>query len=143
MAQSETVKQHPVVMFDGVCNFCNGTVQFIIDRDPQETFRFCALQSEQAAQLLSAIGQPVPKGDPDSILLYEQGKLYSHSTAALKIAQRMRGPWKLLAVWLIVPAFLRDIVYRFIARNRYKWFGKTDSCRVPDAAFRRRFLSAD
>lgn len=138
---SETVKTHPVVLFDGVCNFCNGTVQFIIDRDPKDRYRFCALQSEEAKSLLTALGEKVPEGDPDSILLYENGKLYSHSTAALRIARGMSGLWKILSVGLVVPAFLRNVVYRFIARNRYKWFGKSESCRVPDAAFRKRFLN--
>ncbi len=141
IVNSDIVKSHPVVLFDGVCNFCNGTVQFIIDRDAKDTYRFCAIQSQEAKALLAGIGQKIPEGDPDSILLYDRGKLYSHSTAALRIAKGMDGLWKIFSLGLIVPAFLRNIVYRFIARNRYKWFGKSESCRVPDAAFRKRFLS--
>jgi predicted DCC family thiol-disulfide oxidoreductase YuxK len=130
-----------VVLFDGVCNFCNGSVLFIVDRDPHAYFRFAALQSPVGAELLRKHGREPPTGDPDSILLVEDGKVYERSTAALRIARKMRGAWKLFWIFVIIPRFLRDLVYKFIARNRYKWFGKSDECRVPTPALRARFLA--
>lgn len=131
----------PVVLFDGVCNLCNGAVQFIVDRDPEGTFRFASLQSERAAALLGAHGLEAPEGDPDSVILIEDGRVHQSSGAALRIARHLRGPWKLFYAFVIVPRFLRDAVYRFIARNRYRWFGKSEQCRVPTPALRARFLA--
>ncbi|SET88030.1 thiol-disulfide oxidoreductase DCC family protein [Stigmatella erecta] len=128
-----------VVLFDGVCNLCNSTVNFIIDRDPTAHFRFAALQSPQAAELLAPLGR-VPQGEPQSIFLLEDGKLYERSTAALKIARRMGGAWKGLYAFIVVPAPVRDAVYRFIASHRYRWFGKSDACRMPTPELRERFL---
>jgi predicted DCC family thiol-disulfide oxidoreductase YuxK len=130
-------EQHAVVLFDGVCNLCNSSVNFIIDRDRKAYFQFAPLQSEYAARLL---GDAAPKGEPGSILLWEGGHLYSHSTAALRIARRLDGVWKLGAVGMIAPRPLRDAVYRWIARNRYRWFGRTEACRRPTPALRARFL---
>jgi predicted DCC family thiol-disulfide oxidoreductase YuxK len=129
-----------VILFDGVCNLCNGTVQFVVDRDPGEYFRFAALQSEAAARLLDARGHPPIVGDPDSIVLVEGERVYTHSDAALRIATKLSGAWKLFAVFLVVPRVVRDVVYRFIARNRYRWFGRSETCRVPTPALRARFL---
>lgn len=131
----------PVVLFDGVCNLCNSSVQFIIDRDPAATLRFASLQSEAAAALLRRHGLPPIEGDPDSILLVEDGTVYSHSSAALRIARRLSGAWKALYVFMVIPRPLRDLVYRFIARNRYRWFGKSEMCRVPTPELRSRFLA--
>jgi predicted DCC family thiol-disulfide oxidoreductase YuxK len=128
-----------VVLFDGVCNLCNSTVNFIIDRDPASYFRFAALQSSQAAELLAPLGQ-APEGEPQSIFLVEDGKLYQRSTAALKIARRMGGAWKVFYAFIVVPAPVRDAVYRFIASHRYRWFGKSDACRMPTPELRERFL---
>ncbi|ADO69487.1 thiol-disulfide oxidoreductase DCC family protein [Stigmatella aurantiaca] len=128
-----------VVLFDGVCNLCNGTVNFIIDRDPTSYFRFAALQSPQAAELLAPLGR-VPEAEPQSIFLVEGGKLYERSTAALRIARRMGGAWKGLYAFIVVPAPLRDAVYRFIANHRYRWFGKAEACRMPTPELRERFL---
>lgn len=133
---------HPVVLFDGVCNLCNSSVQFIIDRDPKGTLRFASLQSEAAAKLLRQHDLTPPEGDPDSILLVEDGAVYSHSSAALRIARRLSGVWSVLYVFMLVPRPLRDLVYRFIARNRYRWFGKSEMCRVPTPELRERFLAA-
>jgi predicted DCC family thiol-disulfide oxidoreductase YuxK len=131
----------PVVLFDGVCNLCNGTVQFLIDHDRDAHLRFAALQSEAGARVLQAHGRAVPTGDPDSVLLVAGGHVYSHSDAALRIARLLGFPWSLAAVALVVPRFVRDAVYRFIARHRYRWFGREESCRVPTPALRARFLS--
>lgn len=132
--------ERAVVLFDGVCNFCNASVHFIIDRDPAQRFRFAALQSEAAAGLLRSRGVAPPQGDPDSIVLVEGERVYQRSTAALRIARRLRFPWPLLYAFVAVPRPLRDLVYRFIARNRYRWFGRSEECRVPTPELRSRFL---
>ncbi|MCI0573316.1 MAG: thiol-disulfide oxidoreductase DCC family protein [Myxococcaceae bacterium] len=128
-----------VVLFDGVCNLCNGAVNFIIDRDPEARFRFASLQSPVGATLLERHGLKV-QAEPESMVLLEGGHLYVRSTAALRIARHLRGAWRLLYVLLLVPRPLRDAAYRFIARHRYRWFGRTEACRVPTPALRARFL---
>ncbi|UJR84788.1 thiol-disulfide oxidoreductase DCC family protein [Sandaracinus amylolyticus] len=132
---------HPIVLFDGVCNLCHGAVQFIVDRDPRATFHFASLQSDRAAALLREHGRTPPAGDPESVVLVEDGRIYEHSTAALRIARRLGGLWPALYAFVIVPRFVRDAVYRLIARNRYRWFGRTEQCRVPTPELRARFLS--
>lgn len=137
----EAPAQRPVVLFDGVCNLCNSAVQFVLDRDPDGRFRFASLQSEPAAELLRAHGLSPPAGDPESIVLIEDGRAYQSSTAALRIARRLPGAWKLAYALIVVPSFVRDAVYRWIARNRYRWFGKSEQCRVPTPQLRARFLA--
>ena len=132
----------PVILFDGVCNLCNATVQFIIDRDPAARFRFASLQSEAAARLLRAHGREPPRGDPDSVVLVVGGRLHEHSDAALRIARGLGLPWSLAALGLVLPRALRDGLYRFVARHRYRWFGREESCRVPTPALRARFLAS-
>jgi predicted DCC family thiol-disulfide oxidoreductase YuxK len=136
---SDTSEPAKIVLFDGKCNLCNGSVKFIIKRDPAAQFHFASLQSETGRKIVEEHG-----GNPDdldTILLLEDGRLFDRSSAALRIAKCLRAPWPLLAVFLLVPAPLRDLVYRFIARNRYRWFGKTEACMIPTAAIRSRFLS--
>lgn len=128
----------PIVLFDGVCNLCNGAVQFIVRRDPKAAFRFAALQSEAGAEVLCSLGEPAD--DLATMVLVENGRAYKRSSAALRIARRLRFPWPILVVFLAVPPFLRDAVYAWIARNRYRWFGKQDACLVPTAELRERFL---
>lgn len=125
-----------VVLFDGVCNLCNAAVRFIIRRDPGGRLRFAALQSEAAAVLLAAQAEPLP----DSIVLVEGGRVFTRSAAALRIARRLRFPWPLLYALIVVPRPLRDAVYGWIARNRYRWFGRSDQCMVPTPELRARFL---
>jgi predicted DCC family thiol-disulfide oxidoreductase YuxK len=136
---SEAKQDTAVVLFDGVCNLCNGAVNFIIDRDPSARFRFAALQSTQAAALLAPLGR-VPEVEPQSFILVEDGRVYERSTAALRIARKLPGAWKLLYAFVVVPRPLRDVVYRFVARNRYRWFGKAEACRMPTPELRARFL---
>lgn len=124
-----------VILFDGVCNLCNGAVTFIIDRDPEGHFAFAPLQSEVALELLGKQAESL-----ESIVLVENGVRYTESTAALRIARNLRGPWPLLYSFIVVPRALRDRVYRLVARNRYRWFGKRDSCRLPTPELRQRFL---
>ncbi len=126
-----------IVMFDGVCNLCNGAVRFIIHYDPHARFLFTALQSEPGAEMQRGFNIPE---DVDSIILIEGEHVYTHSTAALRIARGLVGLWPLLYVLILVPRPIRDVVYRFIARNRYRWFGKKDVCMIPTPALKARFL---
>lgn len=126
-----------IILFDGVCNLCEKAVQFIIQRDPQGLFHFASLQSsightlQQQHQLPAAF---------TSFIYIENGKPYLRSTAALKVAGKLTGGWKLLSILLIVPQFLRDFVYDFIARNRYRWMGKKEACWLPTPELKKRFL---
>jgi predicted DCC family thiol-disulfide oxidoreductase YuxK len=128
----------PVILFDGVCNLCNGFVQFVIARDPQARFRFASLQSNAAAALLNCRIQNGPI--PDSVLLVEDGRIYTQSTAALRVARGLGFPWNLSYGFLIFPKPLRDAVYDWVASNRYEWFGKRAVCMVPTPDLRARFL---
>jgi predicted DCC family thiol-disulfide oxidoreductase YuxK len=128
-----------VILFDGVCNLCNGFVQFVVARDPHARFRFAALQSEAAAALLRDAG--VAAALPDSIVLVEDGGVYVRSTAALRIARHLRFPWPLASGLLVVPRFIRDAVYDYIAAHRYRWFGRRDACMVPTPDLQRRFMT--
>lgn len=125
-----------VILFDGVCNLCNASVNFIIDRDKKDHFRFAPLQSEIARELTGSGTSEAP----ESILLVEKGKIYRRSTAALRIARRLSGAWPLLYAFIIVPSPLRDLVYNVVAGNRYRWFGKQDSCRIPTPELKKKFL---
>ena len=131
------MRSPPVVLFDGTCNFCNAAVQFIVDRERDDALQFASLESAVAAELLA----DAPKArDADTIVLVEDGRVYTHSTAALRIARRLRAPWRWLTAFALVPAFVRDAVYRGFARRRYRWFGKSETCRVPTPELRSRFL---
>ena len=126
------------ILFDGVCNLCNGFVQFVIKRDPTAGFRFGALSSEAARQVLKDAG--VHGSIPDSIVLVQDGQIYFRSDAPLRIARDLTFPWPLFAVFAVVPRVIRDRVYDFIAAHRYRWFGRRDMCMVPTAELKDRFL---
>lgn len=129
-----------LVLFDGYCNLCNGAVQFILKRDRKEQFYFASLSWSAGA----AIVQRFPEFEGvDSILVYDKGKVFGESSAALKIAGYLGGLWPLMQVFWIVPRFVRDGIYRFIASNRYKWFGKKESCMIPDRDVSKRFLEQE
>jgi predicted DCC family thiol-disulfide oxidoreductase YuxK len=130
----------PVVLFDGVCNLCNAAVNFAIDRDPTSRLRFASLQSPAGRALLDGLGYAAAPGAPASIVLVEGGRFYERSTAALRIARHLSGPWSLLAALIVVPSPLRDLVYRWVAARRYRWFGRSDVCRVPTPELRARFI---
>lgn len=115
-----------LIYFDGVCNLCTGIVQFIIKRDPEHYFRFASLQGE-AGTLLRAQHSDIG----DSLILQEDGRIYIESTAALRIARRLKGAWPLCYGLIIIPPFIRNFFYRLIAANRYKWFGRSEKCMVP------------
>lgn len=126
-----------VVLFDGVCNFCESSVQFILRHDKTGSLRFASLQSEIGQQLLTAYGI---SHELQSVVFVESGKAYTKSAAAFRIARYFGGWWKLLMVFSILPAFITDFGYDIIAKNRYRWFGKKDACMIPSADIRSRFL---
>ncbi|MYC88466.1 MAG: thiol-disulfide oxidoreductase DCC family protein [Gemmatimonadales bacterium] len=141
----------PIVLFDGVCNLCAGAVRFIIPRDRRGRFRFAPLQSDAGRRILagkgvetSGPGAPPPEtGEPPaSLILVADGRTYTRSGAALRIAAGLDGGWPVLAVFLVIPAPLRDLAYRFVARNRYRWFGRKSVCELPPTEESRRFLDA-
>ena len=128
----------PLVLFDGVCNFCNFWIQFALKRDKHSRLKFGSLQGETAQRVL-----PHYNIDPTvltSVIFIEGGIAYRESTAALKVCRHLDGGWKLLYVLIIIPAFIRDGIYKWIGRNRYKWFGKQESCMLPTAKQRSRFV---
>ncbi len=127
-----------IVLFDGVCNFCNASINFVIDHDPKYLFKFAALQSDFAKEKLSKAG--LKTEDFDSVVLIEGDKVYTRSTAALRISKKLSGAWPLLYGFIIVPPFIRNAVYDLIARNRYRWFGKSENCRLPSPEERARFI---
>ncbi len=127
-----------VVLFDGVCGLCNGAVDFILSHDKAGYFVFAALQSKKGQEVLAKHG--LPQDEFDSFLLLEHGRLYEKSTAALRVAHGLGYPWRLAYVFKLVPRFLRDAVYGLVAKNRYRWFGKKEACRMPTPEERKRFL---
>jgi predicted DCC family thiol-disulfide oxidoreductase YuxK len=130
--------EHPVLLFDGVCNLCNSSVQFIIERDPDARFRFASLQSEEGQAVLSRFeNRP---SDLSSVVLIQDDQLYARSEAALRVARQLGGGWSLLYAFIVVPRPIRDAVYDWIARNRYRWFGKKDACMIPSPDLQSRFL---
>ncbi len=130
--------KHPVILFDGVCNLCNSSVQFIIKRDKKSVFRFASLQSEFGKKIISKFD--LADKNIDSVMLLENNTVRLKSTAALEIAKRLNGIYSLLYAFIIVPKFVRDGVYDFIARNRYRWFGKQESCMIPSPELKRLFI---
>jgi predicted DCC family thiol-disulfide oxidoreductase YuxK len=130
--------QQPVVLFDGVCNFCNGTINFLIRQDRKKVLRFAALQSAAAQTLLSRYG--LPQQDFNSFVFLHRGKVYQRSAAALKLASHLPWFWQWTQVFWLVPPFIRDGLYTLIAKNRYRWFGKKEACRVPTREMQERFL---
>ena len=136
MAQSSTI-----ILFDGVCNLCSGVVRFVIARDPHAHFRFAALQSDAARRACAEVGATPPAAvDPDTIIVIADGRALERSDAALAIAARLPFPWPLLGVFRVLPRGVRDWLYRLVARNRYRWFGKSDTCMMPTPELRARFL---
>lgn len=129
---------HPILLFDGVCNLCDGSVQLIVERDRDSVFRFAPLQSSTGQALLEKHG--LSKTDLDSMVLIVGEKCFRRSDAALEIASRLPEPWSSLRLFRVVPRFIRNAVYDLIARYRYSWFGEKDSCMVPTEDLRQRFL---
>ncbi|MES2850725.1 MAG: DCC1-like thiol-disulfide oxidoreductase family protein [Bacteroidota bacterium] len=129
---------NPVILFDGICNFCDGAVNFTIKKDKQKKIKFAPLQSEAGRQLLLQYG--LPENYMSSFLFVENGKVYSRSTAVLRVCKYLKGLWPLCYAFIIVPPFIRNAVYNFVGKNRYKWFGQKEECMIPTPDVRARFL---
>ena len=134
----ELTENHAVVLFDGVCNLCNGLVNFLIDHDRKAYFKLAALQSDEGKALLGKHG--LSSEALDSLVLIEEGQVYQRSSAALRIAWRLGSAWALLYGLILVPRPVRDRIYDWIAKNRYNWFGRRDRCRRPTSELKERFL---
>lgn len=133
-------KHKQLILFDGVCNLCNATVQYVIKRDKNDVFRFAALQSDIGQDIIKAF--KIDTKQTDSIILYsEENGLSYKSTAALKITRGLGFPYNSATMFFIIPSFIRDWVYDIIARNRYKWYGKRDQCMIPTPELNAKFLT--
>ena len=127
-----------ILLYDGVCNFCNQSVQFVLNHEKNTAIQFASLQSKIGQSLLKA--SQLPEDYTDSLVFLESGQVYTQSSAALHISKYLKFPYSLGIVLLIVPKVIRDYIYRIVAKNRYKWFGKNDSCMLPTTSQRSRFL---
>jgi len=127
-----------IILFDGVCNWCNAWVNLTIAHDPHGKFKFGTLQSEQAQQILKVL--QLPTEDFETFLLLEHGRIYTKSTAALRIVKHLSGFWPLFYLGIMIPRPLRDALYDYIARHRYEWMGKADTCYIPTPAEHDRFV---
>lgn len=125
-----------IILFDGVCNLCNHTVTFIIKRDPSSLFSFTSIQGDAGKSIIDKYQIP----NVDSVILIKKEKYYIHSDAVLEICLHLGKAWKLLYFLKVIPKFIRDPLYHFIAKNRYRWFGKQESCMLPTAELKKRFL---
>ncbi|ARF17328.1 thiol-disulfide oxidoreductase DCC family protein [Sporosarcina ureae] len=133
------MKRNRIILFDGECNFCDASVQFIIKRDPYKHFSFASLQDDVGRKLRKDYQIP---DNVDSLVLIENGKAYTKSGAALRIAKKLDGLWHLAFLFVVIPPAIRDIAYDYISTNRYKWFGKKElSCMLPSPEERQRFIS--
>jgi len=130
----------PVILFDGVCNLCNRSVNFILKRDSGKIYKFASLQSDAAINIFNKHNLNLDKFD--TIVLIKDQKVYQKSNAILEVTRSLGGLWPLLYVFKLIPRFLRDALYDYIAKNRYSWFGKSDQCRVPTPDLKERFLEA-
>lgn len=140
MGSASEIENNQILLFDGVCNLCNGFINFIIDRDKNHQIKFASLQSDFAAELMASRSL-----DPDyfdSVVLIKGSETFVKSRAALEILKTLGFPWKLFYAGIIIPEALRNVIYDWIARNRYGWFGKRDTCRVPTPELKERFLDS-
>jgi predicted DCC family thiol-disulfide oxidoreductase YuxK len=142
VAEVQEVMEGPndkkIILFDGVCNLCNSSIIFVIKHDPKDLFRFAPLQSDIGKSLMEK--HQIDPQETDSIILVDQEKAYTKSSAALRVSRHLSGGYPLLAIFLIIPVFLRNLVYDYIAKNRYKWYGKKDSCMIPTPELKAKFL---
>jgi predicted DCC family thiol-disulfide oxidoreductase YuxK len=132
------MNNQPIILFDGVCNFCNSAVNFVIKRNSKSNILFAPLQSEAGQKLLQQYN--LPADDMQSFIFIEKGIMYKQSTAALKVCRYLKSLWPLCYVFIIVPKFIRDGIYNWIAKNRYKWFGIRQQCMIPTPEVKARFL---
>lgn len=129
------MENNPIIFYDGLCGLCDRSVQFIIKNDKRKKFRFATLQSDFAEQILG------DDANADTFILFEKGKIITRSTAALRVCKILSGKLSLLYIFILVPAFIRDTFYDLIARNRYKWFGHFDECKIPTPEQKELFIS--
>ena len=132
------MNHQPIILFDGVCNYCNALINFVIRQDKRQVFRFATMQSPAGRALLQQYGLPE---DLDSFVLVDNGKALLRSTAALEVMAKLPWYWSWMRFFRVVPRPVRDRAYDLVAKNRYKWFGKREACMVPSAEVRARFLS--
>jgi predicted DCC family thiol-disulfide oxidoreductase YuxK len=137
MDKINTVTHPNVVLFDGVCNLCNASVDFILKWEHSDTLKFASLQSDFAQKLIKTSGMEVL---PDSFIFYTDGKLYLQSDAVCQVARYLKSPWRWAALLRFIPRIIRNRLYAWVARNRYRWFGKKETCRLPTAEERAKFL---
>lgn len=132
------MSQQPIILFDGVCNFCNSAVNFVIKRNAKANILFAPMQSDAGQKILRQYN--LPASDMQSFVFVDKGKAYRQSTAALKVCRYLRGLWPICYGLIIVPRFIRDGIYNWIAKNRYKWFGVRQECMIPLPEVKQRFL---
>ncbi len=132
------MKEHPLILFDGICNFCNSAVNFVIKKDKGAVIHFAPLQSPKGRLYLKQYNYPV--NNLNSFVFIEDNKVYTKSTAALKVCRHLKGGWPLCYGFIIVPKFIRDGIYSWVAKNRYKWFGVRQECMMPTPEVRSRFV---
>ena len=132
------MNENPIILFDGVCNFCNGAINFVLKQDKKGIFRFAPLQSETGQKILQQ--HNLSTAEFDSFVLIDNGKVYKKSAASLRVMNKLPWYWKEVQILRIIPIVFRDAIYDFIARNRYKWFGKKEQCMIPTPEMRKRFL---
>lgn len=132
------IKNKPIIFFDGVCNLCNSSVQFVLKHEKSAYYQFASLQSDFGQQFLAQHNLDI--NTFNSFLVFEDDKLYSKSSAALQVSKKLKFPYSVLQIGLIFPSFIRDFVYDFVSKNRYKWFGKSDVCQIPKPEFKLRFI---
>lgn len=137
MIDDTEINNQPIVLFDGVCNLCNSSIDFLVRHEKGDALRFASLQSEVGQHIIAKSNL---KQIPDSILFYENSNLAYKSKAVLSVAKHLKMPWRLAIVFRIIPSFISNMVYDWIARNRYRWFGKKETCRVPTPEEREKFL---
>lgn len=133
-----TFPDKPLILFDGVCNLCNGSVQFVIKHDKESKFLFASLQSDKGQEILKHLG--LKTDNFDSFILLDKGKIYTKSSGVLKEAAILGGWFKIFTIFYLVPTFIRDLFYSFVAKNRYRFFGKKDACMIPTPELKARFL---
>ena len=132
------MQKQSIILFDGLCNLCDGAVKFVIKHDIKKSFLFTSLQSDIGQKLLKQYSLPLENFN--SFTLIQDNKVYTRSTAALKVAKQLNGGIKFLYVFIIIPPFIRNAIYNWIAKNRYKWFGKKEVCLIPTPELKARFL---
>jgi predicted DCC family thiol-disulfide oxidoreductase YuxK len=136
--QMQAGKEKFIVLFDGVCNLCSSSVQFILKRDKKEQFLFGSLQGNYGQEVLKKYG--MPQNEFNSFMLLEGDRLYTKSSGALRMLRHLGGAWSLVYAFIILPKFIRDAVYNFAATNRYRWFGKKEECWLPKPEWKKKFL---